>query len=78
MVSHDLNKAVSDAGLILHVNKRSGCGYFGPADKYLESDAARHFLGLDYSNGEADTENNIVEQNMKNLDDKVKKGERYV
>ena len=47
MVSHDLNKAVSDAGLILHVNKRSGCGYFGPADKYLDSEAARHFLGLD-------------------------------
>ena len=50
MVSHDLNKAVSDAGLILHVNKRSGCGYFGPADKYLDSEAARHFLGLDYKN----------------------------
>lgn len=47
MVSHDLNKAVSDAGLILHVNKGSGCGYFGPSDKYLDSGAARHFLGID-------------------------------
>ena len=44
MVSHDLNKAVSDAGKILHINK--GVGYFGDADKYLESQAAKEFLGL--------------------------------
>lgn len=91
MVSHDLNKAVSDAGLILHVNKRSGCGYFGPADKYLDSEAARHFLGLDYKNSE-DTDstakvpidrNENKDKDMdkdtgKSLLDKVKKGERYV
>lgn len=81
MVSHDLNKAVSDAGLILHVNKRSGCGYFGPADKYLDSDAARHFLGLDYKDNKNNSE---TVQNGNNSDkekkplDKVKKGERYV
>ena len=81
MVSHDLNKAVSDAGLILHVNKRSGCGYFGPAGKYLDSDAARHFLGLDYKDNSNDNE---TVQNGNNSDkekkplDKVKKGERYV
>lgn len=46
MVSHDMNKAVQDAGKILHVNKGSGCGYFGPAGEYLESDAAKHFLGI--------------------------------
>lgn len=65
MVSHDLNKAVSDAGLILHVNKRSGCGYFGPADKYLDSDAARHFLGLDYKNDieKSDDSNSVKESN---------------
>ena len=78
MVSHDLNKAVSDAGLILHVNKRSGCGYFGPADKYLESDAARHFLGLDYNKNAADTEAAMEKQKVNSLDGKVKKGERYV
>lgn len=65
MVSHDLNKAVSDAGLILHVNKRSGCGYFGPADKYLDSEAARHFLGLDYKNDieKSDNSNSVKESN---------------
>ena len=78
MVSHDLNKAVSDAGLILHVNKRSGCGYFGPANKYLESDAARHFLGLDYNKNAADTEAAMEKQKVNSLDGKVKKGERYV
>lgn len=78
MVSHDLNKAVSDAELILHVNKRSGCGYFGPADKYLESDAARHFLGLDYNKNAADTEAAMEKQKVNSLDGKVKKGERYV
>ncbi len=91
MVSHDLNKAVSDAGLILHVNKRSGCGYFGPADKYLDSEAARHFLGLDYKNSEETdstakvpidrNENKDKDMNKntgKSLLDKVKKGERYV
>lgn len=91
MVSHDLNKAVSDAGLILHVNKRSGCGYFGPADKYLDSEAARHFLGLDYKNSEetgttakapVDKNENKAKDMDKNtgksLLDKVKKGERYV
>lgn len=91
MVSHDLNKAVSDAGLILHVNKRSGCGYFGPADKYLDSEAARHFLGLDYKNSEetdstakvpiARNENKDKDMDKntgKSLLDKVKKGERYV
>ena len=91
MVSHDLNKAVSDAGLILHVNKRSGCGYFGPADKYLDSEAARHFLGLDYKNSEEtdstakvpiDRNENkakdIDKNTGKSLLDKVKKGERYV
>ena len=91
MVSHDLNKAVSDAGLILHVNKRSGCGYFGPADKYLDSEAARHFLGLDYKNSEEtdctakvpiDRNENKAKDMDKNtgksLLDKVKKGERYV
>ena len=91
MVSHDLNKAVSDAGLILHVNKRSGCGYFGPADKYLDSEAARHFLGLDYKNSEetASTAKVPIDRNEnkdkdmdkntgKSLLDKVKKGERYV
>ena len=91
MVSHDLNKAVSDAGLILHVNKRSGCGYFGPADKYLDSEAARHFLGLDYKNSEETDSTAIVpidrnENKDKDMDkntgksllDKVKKGERYV
>lgn len=91
MVSHDLNKAVSDAGLILHVNKRSGCGYFGPADKYLDSEAARHFLGLDYKNSEEtdstakvpiDRNENKAKDMDKNtgksLSDKVKKGERYV
>ncbi len=91
MVSHDLNKAVSDAGLILHVNKRSGCGYFGPADKYLDSEAARHFLGLDYKNSEetggtgekpVDGNENKDKDMDKNTDksllDKVKKGERYV
>ena len=77
MVSHDLNKAVSDAGLILHVNKRSGCGYFGPANKYLESDAARHFLGLDYEENEnADCTDKVNDAD--GLADKVKKGERYV
>lgn len=91
MVSHDLNKAVSDAGLILHVNKRSGCGYFGPADKYLDSEAARHFLGLDYKKSEEtgttakvpiDRNENKAKDMDKNtgksLLDKVKKGERYV
>ena len=91
MVSHDLNKAVSDAGLILHVNKRSGCGYFGPADKYLDSEAARHFLGLDYKNGEEtdstakvsidrnENKDKDMDKNTgKSLLDKVKKGERYV
>lgn len=91
MVSHDLNKAVSDAGLILHVNKRSGCGYFGPADKYLDSEAARHFLGLDYKNSEETDSTAKVpidrnENKAKDMDkntgnsllDKVKKGERYV
>lgn len=91
MVSHDLNKAVSDAGLILHVNKRSGCGYFGPADKYLDSEAARHFLGLDYKNSEEtdstakvpidrnENKDNDMDKNTgKSLLDKVKKGERYV
>lgn len=91
MVSHDLNKAVSDAGLILHVNKRSGCGYFGPADKYLDSEAARHFLGLDYKNSEETDSTAKVpidrnENKDKDMDkntgesllDKVKKGERYV
>lgn len=46
MVSHDMNKAVSDANLILHINKGEGCGYFGPAKEYLGSEAARQFLGL--------------------------------
>ena len=91
MVSHDLNKAVSDAGLILHVNKRSGCGYFGPADKYLDSEAARHFLGLDYKNSEEtgttakapvdknENKDKDMDKNTgKSLFDKVKKGERYV
>ena len=93
MVSHDLNKAVSDAGLILHVNKRSGCGYFGPADKYLDSEAARHFLGLDYKNSEEtdstakvpvdrneneDKDKDMDKNTGKSLLDKVKKGERYV
>lgn len=91
MVSHDLNKAVSDAGLILHVNKRSGCGYFGPADKYLDSEAARHFLGLDYKNSEEtdstakvpidrnENKDKDMDKNTgKGLLDKVKKGERYV
>lgn len=91
MVSHDLNKAVSDAGLILHVNKRSGCGYFGPADKYLDSEAARHFLGLDYKNSEEtdstakvpvdrnENQDKDMDKNTgKSLLDKVKKGERYV
>ena len=93
MVSHDLNKAVSDAGLILHVNKRSGCGYFGPADKYLDSEAARHFLGLDYKNSEEtdstakvpvdrneneDKDTDMDKNTGKSLLDKVKKGERYV
>lgn len=91
MVSHDLNKAVSDAGLILHVNKRSGCGYFGPADKYLDSEAARHFLGLDYKKSEETgiTAKVLIDRNEnkdkdmdkntgKSLLDKVKKGERYV
>ena len=91
MVSHDLNKAVSDAGLILHVNKRSGCGYFGPADKYLDSEAARHFLGLDYKNSEEtdstakvpidrnENKDKDMDKNTgKSLLDKVKKGERYV
>lgn len=91
MVSHDLNKAVSDAGLILHVNKRSGCGYFGPADKYLDSEAARHFLGLDYKNSEEtdstakvpidrneNKDKDIDKNTGKSLLDKVKKGERYV
>ena len=91
MVSHDLNKAVSDAGLILHVNKRSGCGYFGPADKYLDSEAARHFLGLDYKNSEEtgttakapvdknENKDKDMDKNTgKRLLDKVKKGERYV
>ena len=81
MVSHDLNKAVSDAGLILHVNKRSGCGYFGPADKYLDSDAARHFLGLDYKDNKNNSET-VQNGNNNNKEkkplDKVKKGERYV
>ncbi len=91
MVSHDLNKAVSDAGLILHVNRRSGCGYFGPADKYLDSEAARHFLGLDYKNSEEtdstakvpidrnENKDKDMDKNTgKSLLDKVKKGERYV
>lgn len=91
MVSHDLNKAVSDAGLILHVNKRSGCGYFGPADKYLDSEAARHFLGLDYKKSEEtgitakvpidrnENKDKDMDKNTgKSLLDKVKKGERYV
>ena len=91
MVSHDLNNAVSDAGLILHVNKRSGCGYFGPADKYLDSEAARHFLGLDYKNSEEtdstakvpidrnENKDKDMDKNTgKSLLDKVKKGERYV
>lgn len=91
MVSHDLNKAVSDAGLILHVNKRSGYGYFGPADKYLDSEAARHFLGLDYKNSEEtdstakvpidrnENKDKDMDKNTgKSLLDKVKKGERYV
>ena len=91
MVSHDLNKAVSDAGLILHVNKRSGCGYFGPADKYLDSEAARHFLGLDYKNSEEtdstakvpidrnENKDKDMDKNTgKSLLDKVKKGARYV
>lgn len=92
MVSHDLNKAVSDAGLILHVNKRSGCGYFGPADKYLDSEAARHFLGLDCKDNkdeadtksadEADTKSGNEADNGSGrkspLSDKVEKGERYV
>ena len=91
MVSHDLNKAVSDAGLILHVNKRSGCGYFGPADKYLDSEAARHFLGLDYKNSEEtdstakvpidrneNKDKDMDKHTGKSLLDKVKKGERYV
>ena len=91
MVSHDLNKAVSDAGLILHVNKRSGCGYFGPADKYLDSEAARHFLGLDYKNNEEtdstakvpidrneNKDKDMDKDTGKSLLDKVKKGERYV
>lgn len=91
MVSHDLNKAVSDAGLILHVNKRSGCGYFGPADKYLDSEAARHFLGLDYKKSEEtgitakvpvdrnENQDKDMDNNTgKSLLDKVKKGERYV
>ena len=91
IVSHDLNKAVSDAGLILHVNKRSGCGYFGPADKYLDSEAARHFLGLDYKNSEEtgttakapvdknENKDKDMDKNTgKSLLDKVKKGERYV
>ena len=91
MVSHDLNKAVSDAGLILNVNKRSGCGYFGPADKYLDSEAARHFLGLDYKNSEEtdstakvpidrnENKDKDMDKNTgKSLLDKVKKGERYV
>lgn len=91
MVSHDLNKAVSNAGLILHVNKRSGCGYFGPADKYLDSEAARHFLGLDYKNSEEtdstakvpidrnENKDKDMDKNTgKSLLDKVKKGERYV
>ena len=82
MVSHDLNKAVSDAGLILHVNKRSGCGYFGPADKYLDSEAARHFLGLDRKDNKdvADTKGgNGTDNGRKNpLLGKVEKGERYV
>ncbi len=91
MVSHDLNKAVSDAGLILHVNKRSGCGYFGPADKYLDSEAARHFLGLDYKKSEEtgttakvpidrneNTAKDMDKNTGKSLLDKVKKGERYV
>ena len=91
MVSHDLNKTVSDAGLILDVNKRSGCGYFGPADKYLDSEAARHFLGLDYKNSEEtdstakvpidrnENKDKDMDKNTgKSLLDKVKKGERYV
>lgn len=91
MVTHDLNKAVSDAGLILHVNRRSGCGYFGPADKYLDSEAARHFLGLDYKNSEEtdstakvpidrnENKDKDMDKNTgKSLLDKVKKGERYV
>ena len=85
MVSHDMNKAVSDAGIILHVNKGSGCGYFGPSSEYLDSDAARHFLGLDYK--EKNIQENNIQGNktkeeteaLKNkLDEKVKKGERYV
>ncbi len=45
MVSHDLNKALSDAGKILHINK--GVSYFGAATEYLNSQAAKDFLGLD-------------------------------
>lgn len=85
MVSHDMNKAVTDAGIILHVNKGSGCGYFGPSSEYLDSEAARHFLGLDYKEKNIQ-ENNIhgnktkeeTENLKKKLDEKVKKGERYV
>lgn len=53
----------------------------GLPTKYLDSDAARHFLGLDYkdnkNNSETVQNGNNNNKGKKPLD-KVKKGERYV
>lgn len=44
MVTHDLNKAIEDSNKILHIGRVNG--YFGASDEYLESEAAKSFLGL--------------------------------
>lgn len=43
MVSHDIHFAVRNANKILHLDHDSG--FFGTVAEYLQSDAAKHFLG---------------------------------
>lgn len=45
MVSHDINCSVHYAGKILHMD--TGVLFYGPSEKYLESDVCRRLLGGD-------------------------------
>lgn len=45
MVSHDINCSVHNAGKILHMD--TGVLFYGPSEKYLESDVCRRLLGGD-------------------------------
>lgn len=77
MVSHDMNKAVQDAGKILHVNKGSGCGYFGPAGAYLDSAAAKRFLGIQNDGVKKETEE-AGEENSRRASDTDEKKRKFL